>query len=55
MTLRQDFTLTLMDFFDGPEGREYLMQIFNEVIDNYLKEHPEATREETIARFKALV
>jgi len=39
MTVRlTDFVLTFMDYFDTDEGRAYLREIFDEVVNNYLKE-----------------
>ena len=49
-----NFTLTFMDYFDSDEGRVYLRELFDEAIDNYLKENPGQTREQVLTRFKNL-
>lgn len=52
MTVRlTDFVLTFMDCFDTDEGRAYLREILDEVIDNYLQEHPDQSRDQVIQRF----
>lgn len=49
-----EFVLTFMDYFDTEDGRAYLREIFDEVVDNYLKENPGHTREDVLSCFKSI-
>ncbi|OQA48349.1 MAG: hypothetical protein BWY45_03546 [Euryarchaeota archaeon ADurb.Bin294] len=49
-----NFVLTFMGYFDTEDGRAYLREIFDEVVDNYLKENPDHTREDVLSCFKSI-
>ena len=46
-----NFVLTFMGYFDTEDGRAYLREIFDEVVNNYLKENPDQSRDQVIQRF----
>lgn len=52
MTSRTNLMIDFMNFLETPEGCEQLREIFNEAVDELLKENPDWTREEIVARFK---